>query len=1000
MRTKRFTLVALAAFSCTPSEPRTPPPSSVVTAVFDPSKSQIPLPNDLLLQQDPATLNVPPAQAELVAAFIAQHGFPNDQEVPVTIDFERSVIDPQTGAVTKVAPQLDLSTLTSSTVIAFRIAPDGTEGAIELDPVQPADYVNKDSHGELTLHHRGRQPWAPGEIVVMIRGGVYGVHTVEKDPIYSSQVFYLLLQGQDLTKQQNIGLLAAQLGSFKAAQAAAMQLNQIVKLYQATVYPIADQHFPHEELAAATTFTIAPLVTQVELDPGRGLVPLPIDLLRDQKPGGTLTPLAACTLANGTLDAMGHCSSPAAAGFATLDGFSTTAAILAPMSDLVQAATVKPSTVQLYDLSDPTKPVLVPAAHYITEPCEVTSSCTTSTTALSPAVVLQPAGATASDPTSVLRTRPLQEDTDYAVVISTDVMDKAGKPIAPGTAAKILLFDNPLVMDGHSTLTGIDDATASALDTMRLALKPVLALPGVEKSKIAIAYTFRTQSVLKLATQLAAIPYTQPMATAMPSAVTATSARAAFAKYGVDPRYVPSQSIAEILETRITTFNLLDPTSGAFNAMGTASPETVDVLISVPRASKSATCAGALAQLGMLGLRCAPMIVFRHGLGSGRAAMLTVADTFAAQGLVTVAIDAVKHGDRALCAKDAECDQGICTPDPTLAHQGDPAGATPGKCTTKLKKLPVDCPAMGGCPFVPTDGIPIASGNFIISANFFRTRDSFRQDAIDQSQLIRALAFAPMGAPPTGHTVFDHMAAVDHVIIDPTNIGYIGQSLGSVQGALDVAANPRINKAVFNVGGGTAVDVFTNSPAFKPSVDQLLFTLGIESGTAKYLQFLVVAKTILDPAEPINFAGHLQQGTLPNLLPPLGGATDGHIPQAPKKILAQTAYCDQTIPNPFNYLFASNIGVGPLPGMTGFGMGTGTFELFVAAQTDLTDCPVFGGAPLPRAAVNHAFLTEWVVPLDATSSAAVGLTFAAQRDAARFLANDTLPPSIQTPQHP
>src|SRR5262249_39506062 len=74
--------IALAASACTPGVPSSPPPrGSVVTAVFDPPHSQIPLPNDLVLTMDPSTLDVPPAQAELLSAFIAQRGFPNDQEV-------------------------------------------------------------------------------------------------------------------------------------------------------------------------------------------------------------------------------------------------------------------------------------------------------------------------------------------------------------------------------------------------------------------------------------------------------------------------------------------------------------------------------------------------------------------------------------------------------------------------------------------------------------------------------------------------------------------------------------------------------------------------------------------------------------------------------------------------------------------------------------------------------------------------------------------------------
>jgi hypothetical protein len=255
------------------------------------------------------------------------------------------------------------------------------------------------------------------------------------------------------------------------------------------------------------------------------------------------------------------------------------------------------------------------------------------------------------------------------------------------------------------------------------------------------------------------------------------------------------------------------------------------------------------------------------------------------------------------------------------------------------------------------------------------------------------MAFAPSGAPPTGHPVFDHMVASGRVI-DPTKVYYSGQSLGAIQGAVNVAANPRITKAVLNVGGGTLVDIFTTSPAFVNSTNALLAGLGITPGTSGYLQFLSVAKLILDPADPINFAGHLTGNTLPNLLPPLGGATDGSVAQAPKKVLTQAALCDQTVPNTWNYVLDSNAGTGPLPGFPGFGFtGPGTFQLFfkldggapTSAQVTeaISACGVPGGTSVH--AVAHAFFTDWV------DAAATGK---AQADAAAFVASDTTPMSL------
>ena len=59
---------------------------------------------------------------------------------------------------------------------------------------------------------------------------------------------------------------------------------------------------------------------------------------------------------------------------------------------------------------------------------------------------------------------------------------------------------------------------------------------------------------------------------------------------------------------------------------------------------------------------------------------------------------------------------------------------------------PVLCPAGGCSSAFPGAGAPVTSGNYFVSANFFRTRDSLRQDIIDQSQLVRVLSPDPTGS--------------------------------------------------------------------------------------------------------------------------------------------------------------------------------------------------------------------------------------------------------------
>jgi hypothetical protein len=983
---------AALAVACEPPIDQVAPGTPVATAVFDPASATpaIPLPNDLVFQAD---LSSQPAQAEFIGSFAKAGGFPNDQEVAITIDFTRE----------GKAVSVDLSSIRADTLLVIGKTASGS-GPVAIDPITAADYKVGAKSGTLTLHNKGRQPWQPGSYLVLVRGGPGGLHTTDGDAIYPSQVFYLIAQGQDLTDPANIGLILAQSANMEEAKAKAAQLNQLVFLY-GPAFAAADKVFPHQELAVLTTFIIAPKATTIELDPGRGLVPLPIDLLRDPRPAsstcaacGHLTPIAACTLAQGTLDANGVCSSAAAGGFAALDGFSTTAAMIASTSELIQAATVSSSTVFMFDLSNPTTPVLVPPSSLIYEPVELTQS------GLSTAVVLQPAGATGNDPSSVLRTRPLKDNTNYAIVITDGVKDKTGAAMKPGTVGRILLFDNALVDgSGTSQLAGIDNATAGALEIMRQQLRPVVATLGstraITKDHIAMAYTFKTQTILKTAIQLAALPYSTPDATALPLSATTSTPAGTFAKYGINPTKVTNGNILEFIEAKILTFDLLDPATGAFNPDPTKAAATpIDVLIAVP--NLSALAAGPTA---------VPMMVYRHGLGGGRADMLTVANTNAGAGMITVAIDAAKHGDRSYCNKGDTtyslngtnypiCADANGVPDGSACVSALPAGAQadakpPGTCAHGYVKRPVfaECatnPGGGPCNWTG-GGIPFVSSNFLISANFFRTRDTFRQDLIDESALIRALAVNPT-APPAGHKVFAELLA-HNLVIDPTKVYFSGQSLGAIQGTASVAANPRISKAALNVGGGTTVDVFTTSPAFSGGVNQLLAGLGIAPGTSSYFQFLIVAKTILDPADPINFVGHITGNTLPDLL----ANPDGSVAQSPKKLLTQVAFCDQVVPNPWNLVWASTAGTGPLPipgvnnGFGGPGTAGAAFQVFYSGPPggtpDLLSCPAPGGFPVPSGAVSHSFLTNW---------ANANQTQRAQTDIANFVASDTSPLSL------
>jgi hypothetical protein len=362
--------------------------------------------------------------------------------------------------------------------------------------------------------------------------------------------------------------------------------------------------------------------------------------------------------------------------------------------------------------------------------------------------------------------------------------------------------------------------------------------------------------------------------------------------------------------------------------------------------------------MGFTAAHCAPLVVFRHGITRSKADVLPIAAALTSAGFVVAAIDAEKHGDRSWCTADAQCGAGS-----TCAFKANFTGPTdgttqigvcesaPGVRGTYLNKR-VDG-AAGASP----KGVPYVSGNYLVSLNFFRTRDSLRQDVIDQSALVKALA--PYGL--SADAFAQHLLANGNYAIDPTKIYWVSQSLGSIQGAVDLAANPRFSRAVFNAPGATVVDIFANPQSgFHQTLLDLLAP--IEEGSADYLKLLQVAKWILDPADPANFAPHVLTDRLPS---PLDGVLPG-LPSS-RSALAQFALCDPTIPNTQNAYFASQLGLTVPAANAG---GTGRVQWFINSASTQT-CPADGAT--------HGFLLDGVH---------VNLTTQAQTAATTFLVTE------------
>jgi hypothetical protein len=967
---RRFVPVALGMFvliGCQPSLPEGASSATINYVVFDPSTSQIALPNDLAWQQ--AAMTAPKnAQDELLQLFASQRGFPNDQEVPITIDVQHTVIG-GAAAQKSAPPSIDTATLDGTTLLVLDtdLATGTTVPVRALEP----EYVAGSDRGTLVLHNPlwGYDPTAPGKTsrrwkanhryAVILRGGANGAKLVGGGELTAMPILYLLTQGvvngqelpsTSLALSENQSVLP---GDSRDARALAGAQLEFLRQSYLPVFAVVDQTWgagATQEIVSLQTFTVAPGTgTQVVTDASAGAMPLPSDFLLDPANGGR-------TVVNNP--AFG----PLAAGIATLDGFSTTAMVLSQTSGPVAVGTVK-DNVFLYDLSDPAHPVRVKevtegvGAGYVAEPLllgaqQDGSACTSNAGCFSTAIGLQPATLVSTSP--VFSVPALKEGTEYAVLVGDGVsaVNPTGSPplapLQPSTLGRILLFQNPLVdPSGKSQLPGVNDGTAALLEHMRQGVAAAAASLAAEKpaytrDRIALGYTFRTQTITDVALQLAAAPY-QDAAMFVPGTFTPLTAANI---------PVPLPAAQEVLSVAIPTLDPIDVQTGALDPdTRNWKPESLTALVIVPQAASVANSCPAPASA----LACAPLVLFQHGLGRSKSDVFAVANTLAAAGMVVTAIDAPLHGDRSYCTQDSDC---------TCAASASPSCietcglfGPPG--------LQGDAVAIGVC----TDGsvpIPSVSGRFVVTPNFFRTRDAVREDLLDTSALVLALA-----APPTPSNPFAAELASRGIAIDSRQVYWIGQSWGGILGALNTAGNPRISRAVLNVPGGTLVDVFTNSPGFAPAVNSLLASLTppITPGTPEYLQFIQVAKWVLDPADPVNFARHLvgdaDHPTLPDLL-------DQKPAQSPKDVFGQYAICDQTIPNPYNLFLFDQIGLGPTPatGANGYTAYDVSGEIFPSCTSASSGADGFLLASTPATAAGQsdaaAYLLNLALPANPT----------------------------------
>jgi hypothetical protein len=270
-------------------------------------------------------------------------------------------------------------------------------------------------------------------------------------------------------------------------------------------------------------------------------------------------------------------------------------------------------------------------------------------------------------------------------------------------------------------------------------------------------------------------------------------------------------------------------------------------------------------------------------------------------------------------------------------------------------------------------GRPLVSGwNIFSLTNFFATRDNFRQQVIDLSQLVNVLKSTD--AKKIGNQIALANGGTP-IALDPSKLGYVGQSLGGILGTLFNSVSPDTTNVVLNVPGGALVSIILNAPSFAAQKKALIDTLaaaGRVPGTPAFDQFLGIAQWVLDEADPANMAYRLTH--------PVTLASGVKAPNVNRKAFIQFIEGDETVPNISNFalVVGANREFTPTPPNLNC-----KAPLFCYEFTEAVDGFDKTSAPTNK---RHGFLLS---PPSATAGG-LAITTKAQTQAATFLATGAL----------
>lgn len=455
-------------------------------------------------------------------------------------------------------------------------------------------------------------------------------------------------------------------------------------------------------------------------------------------------------------------------------------------------------------------------------------------------VALAPSDATKRT-LAIVPTKPLKQLTSYMVVLTDGIVDNAGNDATPDQTYFLAKRTTPLCVNGVSQEPLLPAATACALEPVRQLTNSQEAAAagfGIAKNKIVLSWVATTQSITPvLGAVQSRTAQTAPAASQLaPTGLTLAQVNPALPPIAdvyigtIDLPYYLGAPTAQAPTAPLTEFwhaapgAYIPPFAGQLHPASTfvtfanplpvaASTQKVPVLLTLPNAASGKTKPAA----GW------PIVIYQHGITRDRSDMFAVAGTLASQGFAVIAIDAPLHGITAAAS-------------PLNIANTPFAAAGARERTFNVDYVNNTTGAAGA------DGQVDSSGtHFINLSSLLTSRDNIRQAVADLLVLTRTI---PSMRYSTSGTDFDG-----------ARISFVGQSLGGIIGTVFMGMQPDVNTALLNVPGGGIARFLEASPSFGPRIRAgLAASAGLQPGTPDYDAFFGAAQTVIDSADPINFA--------------------------------------------------------------------------------------------------------------------------------------------------